>query len=158
MAETPNKSLPLYDAAVPPDLIGTYNKAMGILDAETSGGGGEGEWTDAVITREIDLIDTCMTDDSHTKFKVIHCNMLVIVQFYNSTFVAPHENTLELPVAQNLPLPLDIVLPVRAPGRNDGIIDITRDGYMYVHNHNETNVIIDISNIQMVYLTDEEVS
>lgn len=36
MATTPNKSLPLYDAAVPPDLIGTYNKAMGILDADSN--------------------------------------------------------------------------------------------------------------------------
>ena len=158
MATTPNKGLPLYDAAVPPDLIGTYNKAMGILDAETSGGGGEGEWTDDVIAREIDFTDGTMTDDSNTKFKVIHCNMLVIVQFYGATFVAPHENTSVLPVALNLPLPLDIVLPVRAPGRNDGTIDIRYTGNMYVHNHNETNVIIDISNIQMVYLTNEEVS
>ena len=157
MATTPNKSLPLYDAAVPPDLIGTYNKAMGILDAETSGGGGEGEWTDAVITREIDFTDGTMTDNSRKKFKVIHCNMLVIVQFYTPTFVAPHNNTSEPPVALHLPLPLDIVLPVRAPGRNDGIIDIRRDGNMYVHNHNETMVIIDISAIQMVYLTNEEV-
>ena len=136
MATTPNKRLPLYDAAVPPDLIGTYNKAMGILDEETSGGGGEGEWTDDVIAREIEFTASSMTDNSSTKFKVIHCNMLVIVQFYTAAFVAPHETELPFPVAMNLPLPLDIVLPVTVPGRNDGFIYISPGGYMYAHNHN----------------------
>ena len=154
MATTPNKSLPLYDAAVPPDLIGTYNKAMGILDAETSGGGGEGEWTDAVITREIDFIDGTMLADSSTKFKIIQCNMLVIVQFLNNTY----RKTYTVYISEGRPRPREVYNTPEHPTREGGTIHIDYMGRVRLYTHGAIPDKQDLSCIQMFYLTDEEVS